>query len=386
MRIALARLSASLLALTLVASCASGPSEEEVAEQARVAAEAARLAAIPNVSLNSTVIQEAAVYLAFTRDMGTLRGGFTDAASIQEALRRGAAYDARQVSRGLVAYASILAMQSPEFVAGVRANATDRDSRNALVSRIVADPAAAGRLPGADVAAGLIIGTLESDIRLLREAADSVENDAYAIQADGRRDWARVAVPEREARLNTVRDLSRPSLAPAGEAARLSAAVQSGSGLNVAAARPRTPPYPQSVENALALAALALLDGAGENARSNTDALMYDRASLDCFESSKLNLFQCLAASRPSYEDMFCLGRHVVRDLGQCARGAALPAGQITVGAPAQSRVAPAPQVQPRALDTAPQSEPTPTTAVAPAATVPTPTQRLNSQVQAPQS
>lgn len=388
MRFAIARLSASVLALALVASCASGPSEEEVAEQARVAAEAARLAAIPNVSLNSNVIQEAAVYLAFTRDMGTLRGGFADAASIQEALRRGAAYDARQVSRGLVAYASILAMQSPEFVAGVRANATDRESRNALVARIVADPASAGRLPGADLAAGLIIGTLENDIRLLREAADSVENDAYAIQADSRRGWANVAVPDREARLQTVRGLSRPALASAEEAARLSAAVQSGSGLNVAAARPRTPPYPQSVENALALAALALLDGAGENARSNTDALMYDRASLDCFESSKLNLFQCLAASRPSYEDMFCLGRHVVRDLGQCARGAALPAGQITVGAPTQTRVAPTPRLEPRALDTVPQTTSTPaiTPSAAPVTTVPTPTQRLNSQVQAPQS
>jgi len=238
MRIALARLSASLLALTLVASCASGPTEEERVEQARVAAEQARLAAIPTVSLNSNVIQEAAVYLAFTRDMATLRGGFSDPQSIQDALRRGAAYDARQVSRGLVAYAAVLAMQSPEFVAGVRANATDRVSRNALVDRIVGDPGAASRLPGADVAAGLIIGTLETDVRLLGQAADSVENDAYAIQADGRRDWARVAVPDREGRLNTVRGLSRPALAPAGEASRLSAAALSGSGLNVAAARP----------------------------------------------------------------------------------------------------------------------------------------------------
>ena len=33
---------------------------------------------------------------------------------------------------------------------------------------------------------------------------------------------------------------------------------------------------------------------------------------------SKLMLFQCLAASRPSYEDMFCVGRHVARDLATC--------------------------------------------------------------------
>ena len=46
---------------------------------------------------------------------------------------------------------------------------------------------------------------------------------------------------------------------------------------------------------------------------------------------SKLNLFQCLAASRPNYEDMFCLGRHIVRDLATCSRGAAMPAPIVTV-------------------------------------------------------
>ena len=29
----------------------------------------------------------------------------------------------------------------------------------------------------------------------------------------------------------------------------------------------------------------------------------------------RIGLFQCLAASRPSYEDIFCIGRHVARDL-----------------------------------------------------------------------
>lgn len=396
---AFTRVAASVLALAFVAGCAAGPSEEErrAEAQAQMAAiQAQALAARPPISLNSNVIQEAAVYLAFTRDMATLRGGFESPEAIQAALRRGAGYDARQVSRGLIAYAAILAMQSPEFVTGVQTFARDRTTRNAMVDRIVANPASASTLPGADAAAGLIIATLDEDIRRLREAADSVENDAYAIQADGRTSWARVHVADRETRLAAVRSLSRSSLAPAEEAARLSAAVQSGSGLGVTPAeRRRSPPYPQSVENALALAALALLDGAGENARANTDALMFERQSLDCFESSKLNLFQCLAASRPHYEDMFCLGRHVVRDLGQCARGTALPAGVITVGNPTQSRidaraapsvdqVAPPPvPITPAPLSSgpAPIQSPAPTPASSLNAT-----QRLNSAVAAPES
>jgi hypothetical protein len=397
--VTLARAAASLLAIALVAGCASGPTEEEqrAEAQAQLAAiQAQALAARPPISLNSNVIQEAAVYLAYTRDMATLRGGFESPEAIQAALRRGAAYDARQVSRGLIAYAAILATQSPEFVTGVQSFARDRATRNAMVDRIVANPASASTLPGADAAASLIIATLDEDIRRLREAADSVENDAYAIQADGRTSWARVHVADRETRLASARSLSRPSLAPAEEAARLSAAVQSGSGLSVKSTeRLRSPPYPQSVENALALAALALLDGAGENARANTDALMFERQSLDCFESSKLNLFQCLAASRPHYEDMFCLGRHVVRDLGQCARGTALPAGVITVGAPTQSRVA-APErpsveqptsraipITPAPLTSGPPSAQTPSQTQAPSLSA---TQRLNSGVAAPES
>ncbi|WP_051651251.1 hypothetical protein [Brevundimonas bacteroides] len=397
--VTLARAAASLLAIAVVAGCASGPSEEEqrAEAQAQLAAiQAQVLAARPPISLNSNVIQEAAVYLAYTRDMATLRGGFESPEAIQAALRRGAAYDARQVSRGLIAYAAVLATQSPEFVTGVQSFARDRATRNAMVDRIVANPASASTLPGADAAASLIIATLDEDIRRLREAADSVENDAYAIQADGRTSWARVHVADRESRLANVQSLSRPNLAPAAEASRLSAAVQSGSGLGVASAeRLRSPPYPQSVENALALAALALLDGAGENARANTDALMFERQSLDCFESSKLNLFQCLAASRPHYEDMFCLGRHVVRDLGQCARGTALPAGVITVGAPTQSRVAaqerpPVEQIAPRPapitpapFTTSPAPAQTPSQTQAPTLTT---TQRLNSGIAAPEN
>ncbi len=394
---ALTRVAASVLALAFVAGCSPTEAERRAEAQRELAAiQAQALAARPPISLNSNVIQEAAVYLAYTRDMATLRGGFESPEAIQEALRRGAGYDARQVSRGLIAYAAILAMQSPEFVTGVQTFARDRETRNAMVDRIVGNPASASTLPGADAAAGLIIATLDEDIRRLREAADSVENDAYAIQADGRTSWARVHVADRDSRLASVRSLSRPNLAPADEAARLTAAVQSGSGLVVAPTdRRRAPPYPQSVENALALAALALLDGAGENARANTDALMFERQSLDCFESSKLNLFQCLAASRPQYEDMFCLGRHVVRDLGQCARGTALPAGLVTVGAPTQTRVeTPArlsvepPVAQPVPITPAPLATPTPAPSTAPATREPavTATQRLNSGVAAPES
>lgn len=395
MRLVLPRLGVSLAAVAMAAllgSCASGKAEAE-AEAARLA-EAAAIAARqpPPIALNDSVAQAASVYLTFTRDVTAIQGGFASPEAVQAALRRGAAYDPDQISRGLVAYASILALQSPEFVAGVRSAAATPGARRQLVERIVADPTHASTLPGAEAAAGLVISMLETDIIALANAADTVETDAYTIQyaGDPRSGWGRAASPDREGRLQAVKDLSARAVLPSPEeSARLYAAAHDGSGLGAEGVRTRRPPYAPSVSNALAMAALAALGAAGENARANTDALQYDRASQDCLASSKLNLFQCLAASRPAYEDMFCLGRHVMRDLATCARGAALPSAIVTVDDPTASRVAApaAPRVTPRALPPAPLADPltpVPVPAPAPAPTpaegpTPSPTQRLNS-------
>ncbi|WP_396595586.1 hypothetical protein [Brevundimonas sp. R86498] len=388
MRLVLPRLGAAFAAVAvagLLGSCASGRAEAE-AEAARLA-EAAALAARqpPPVALNDSVAQAASVYLTFTRDITAIQGGFASPEAVQAALRRGAAYDPDQISRGLVAYASILALQSPEFVAGVRSAAPTPAERQELVGRIVADPTLASTLPGAEAAAGLIIGMMETDIIALANAADTVETDAYTIQyaGDPRSGWGRAPSPDREGRLQTVKDLSARAVLPsAEESARLYAAAHSGAGLNATATRTRRPPYAPSVSNALAMGALAVLGAAGDNARANTDALQYDRTSQDCLASSKLNLFQCLAASRPAYEDMFCLGRHVMRDLATCARGAALPSAIVTVDDPTASRItAPAaPRATPQPLPPAPAAAlPTPIQTPVPAPTsTPTPTQRLN--------
>jgi len=324
----------ALAAAALMAGCASDNAAVEAeAEAARVAAEIAARTP-PPIRLNEGVAQAAAVYMAFSRDMAALEGGFTDPEQIQAALRRGSAYDPGQISRGLVAYASILALQSPEFVAGVRSLADDTATREKLVADIVADPRYASTLPGAEAAAGLVMSTLAADINALGRAANSIENDAYAIQApyDPRRPWGVTEVTGREGRLEAAKARSAETMLPsADEASRLFAAAHSGGGALPVSGEPRKPPYPPAVANALALAALAALGYAGENARANTDALQFDRVSHGCLTMSKLNLFQCLAASRPNYEDMFCLGRHIVRDLATCSRGAAMPAPIVTV-------------------------------------------------------
>jgi hypothetical protein len=375
----------ALAATAVLTGCASGDNLE--AEAARLAAAAEAAARLPPpITLNDSVAQAASVYVAFTRDMAAIEGGFADPEAVQAALRRGSAYNPEQLSRGLVAYASILALQSPEFVAGVRQYAGHPATRDRLVADIVADPRRASYLPGAEAGAGLIIATLRHDIDALGRAADAVENDAYAVQAsyDARRAWGVAHVADREGRLAAAKARSAEVMAPsAADAAGLFAAAHNGTGLPVSGG-PRRPPYPPAVENALALAALAALGAAGDNARANTDALQNEPAGQRCLNLSKLNLFQCLAASRPSYEDMFCVGRHIVRDLATCTRGAAMPAAVVTVSdlVPVGPPIAAAPP--PIVISPAP---PPPAQTPAPAARpgiALSPTERLNTGASRP--
>lgn len=322
MRLALSRRAVAVVvaaSTALLASCSTPAPEPVVVVEAPPPP--------PPVTLNEGVAQAASIYVAFMRDVGTIQAGFPDAESIQTAMHKGAAYDPATLSRGMIAYGSILALQAPEFVTGVRTFAVDPATRADVVANIIRDPAYAAGLPGADVAAGLIIATLGQDIASLTTIADAVEQDAYTIQerSDPRRRWAVVPIPNRENRLETAKTISAGQMLPsAEESARLFAAANSGSGLNLAPAT-QAPPYTPAVVHSLAIAALAALGAAGDDARANTEALSIETNAQFCLDMSKLNLFQCLAASRPSYEDMFCVGRHIVRDLATCTTQATVP-------------------------------------------------------------
>lgn len=353
---------AALAVAVLLASCESGPSKAELEAQRLAAELAARKP--PPVSLNQGVADAASIYVAFLREAQTIQpGGFPDAESIQAALRKGSAYDADQLSRGLIAYGAIIALQSPEFVAGVQQFSVDPTQRQQMVAQIVADPAYAASLPGADAAAGLISATIGKDAIAMRAIAEAIEQDAYTIQgrSDPRRSWAIVPIPNREIRLESAKTLSAVTMLPsAQEASQLFAAANSGTGLGLAASR-KGPPYTPAVVRSLAIAALGALGAGGDEARVNTEALTHEPNSEFCMDMSKLMLFQCLAASRPSYEDIFCLGRHITRDLATCTTEAT-QITTIVVGDPQETGAAPA---RTPISVTVPQATPVPTPAAA---------------------
>jgi len=340
-------LAAAAAAAAVLASCATP--EPEPAPAAPPPAPV--YAPLPAVALNEGVAQAASIYVAFMREASTIQAGFTSAEAIQAAIRRGASYEPAQLSRGMIAYGSILALQSPEFVQGVRAIAADPANRRQMIDRIVADPAYAATLPGADAAAGLIIGTIGRDSAAMLVIADAVEADAYTIQArnDPRRRWAVAHITDRVTRLEGAKSLSAVQMLPsAEESARLFAAANSGSGLSLNPSR-SGPPYTPAIARSLSIAAPAALGAGRRDDRAHTEAPAGGQNSRFCPTLSKLMLFQCLAASRPSYEDMFCVGRHVARDLATCTaqnitpapvEGAETAVAGAADSAPAQTPVA----------------------------------------------
>ena len=77
-------------------------------------------------------------------------------------------------------------------------------------------------------------------------------------------------------------------------------------------------PYTDAVNRSLAIAAIAILGEGGDNRADALSQLLDDDDGQKCLGMSKLNLYQCLAVAKPYYEDVFCLGQHVLMDTGQC--------------------------------------------------------------------
>ena len=277
---------------------------------------------LPAVALNGSVAEAAAIYLAYMNDTAAIGSAFEDGSAVRGSLLRASAYEPVQLSRGMVAYAAVVALQSPEFVNGVRGLAADPAARDQILRQLVADPAYAVQLPGAPQAAGLIAAQIQGHGQSMFSAGSAVKQTAYDIQ---RQRWSSQHVTDRESRLEQVRVLGVTPLNPDySRSATLQQAAQSGQGLQLPAAE-ATPPYTQAVVRGLALAAIAALGQAGDENRNITDSLLNEPVSADCLSFTRLMILQCLAASRPHYEEIFCLGQHLMMDTAQCVIDSAGP-------------------------------------------------------------
>lgn len=288
----------------------------------------------PPVTLAPQVIEQASAYRVYMQRATQIDPAFQNGAAVADSLRTAAAYEPRQLMRGAMAYGAVAALQEPRYVASVRAFAIDPAARRQMVAQILREPSYVLGLEGAQAAAGLAVAAIGEEGQKLYQRGTAVKQAAYDIQ---RSPWSKSEVANRPGRLAQTKALSGvPQTGDSQDVALLSQAAVGAAPLALTPS-PAQPPYSPVVVRSLALAALAALGSAGDANISEVTNLLSDPASDSCLSMSKLNLYQCLAVSKPHYEDVFCLGQHVLMDTGQCLiRSAGLPAPV----APARVKVA----------------------------------------------
>jgi len=269
----------------------------------------------PPVSLSPKVVEQASAYRAYIGHAGAISPSFSSGADVAQGLKTGEAYQPGQLLEGAIGYGAVVALQDPAFVAGVRKYVGDPEQRRTIAYEIMKDPNYAVSFAGSSSAAGLVKAALGDDGRRLVELGRSIHQAAYDVQ---HQPWSKAEVDGREKRMALAKELSsKPSLGDINETTRLQMAV-SGSGQLSVAGENASPPYSPAVVHSLAVAALAALGYANDNSLPQVLPILSDPASATCLNLSKLNLYQCLAVSKPHYEDVFCLGQHGLEETGQC--------------------------------------------------------------------
>jgi hypothetical protein len=292
----------------------------------------------PGVSLARDVVAAASAFETYTRNAATVSAGFDDGSSVADALAKGAAYQPQQLDAGMIAYGAIAALQEPAFLDGVRAAARET-SPEALIARLTENPESVVEIDGVGAAAGRAQAALLKRGAPLGVTGRAVKQAAYDVQ---HQDWSKRPIADSAGRLARVKAMSAALFTPGdADAGRLIQAATAPRDDDAAGAEGGAVFTPVTVR-AAALAALAVLGAAGDNAAAKLDAVMHEPKSGFCMKIAKLNLYQCLAVAGPHYEDVFCLGQHALIDTAQCvtdaAGGAKAPAASpMTTAAPRQA-------------------------------------------------
>jgi hypothetical protein len=280
---------------------------------------------MPDVSMAHDFVVAAGAYDDYMHQAASISPAFADAGGVGQSLRAGSAYEPAQLRHGMVAYAAIAVLTDQAFVNAVRASAPLPEDRYELVKKIFANPKAALAFDRDGRAAGIAKHAMVTSGMRLFEAGDSVRLAAYSMQ---HQPWSLQTVPDLDSRAEVIKHLSTtPRSSPGSETQALDLMI-AGEPPAGQALDPAPGPYTGLVIRAVALAALASIGQADDEAAPRLGWLTDDYYLDHCLAEAKLSLFECLAVARPNYEDVFCLGQHAMKDTGACVvigAGGAVP-------------------------------------------------------------
>ncbi|MFQ5563725.1 MAG: hypothetical protein ACE5FO_09170 [Parvularculaceae bacterium] len=279
--------------------------------------------------------RRAADYILFREDVAAIEAEpLNSAASTREAHKRLGAHDSYALSGGWVAYAALVAADTPEFAEALQKELRSKKRRgrrglsgkDAFLARLAADPSYPRKLNGAKAAMKAVLEMTARDSARFADLGATFKTQAYAMQ---KTKWGKQRIQPGSKRLSeaaryaTSRPAARPpTLAPATDhgvtapsLASAEPAWSPGWGQSAAPGRISEPNAQVVMDRVLNLAARYAIDGVNEKV---VEVYAKNDHSERCLSLSKLTLNQCIAATRTPYEEAFCLGEHGLNDVATC--------------------------------------------------------------------
>ncbi|MET0547279.1 MAG: hypothetical protein ABWZ40_13315 [Caulobacterales bacterium] len=261
---------------------------------------------------------------------------------LDAALTRMAGHSPSTLSKGFISFGALNAAQSEGFNKSLNKIRNSYGDKR-LYSGLKKDVNYASRLPGAGDAIQVALATSQREGAKAITVGEMFEQKAYAMQKlpmkNDKAPKGSVRVAELKAASANGRPTSKAFLAAMKSPAASGSKPDDSSGLlqqiSQALKIGPSPAYAASsgvtgglrykaagketIDRMVTLAAYQSL-GTGDKYSDEQEDVMADPKTKDCLEWAKLQLNQCVAASRFKYEHAFCLGRHALKDVGACMK------------------------------------------------------------------
>lgn len=290
----------------------------------------------------------AAAYGTYQKNVGELHSrGLNSVKDVDNALTTLAGQNPAQLSRGWLAYAGLVASQSPELRSSVR-EVVAAYGAEGISSGMVTDSNYVRRvLTGGNSSVSLALAATNADNRRLQRSASYFREQAYTLQGQG---WAKTklrgpqmsskvdtliasARTERPARGAIVTAFSSPNINSALQQAGTSGAPSLWDGVIDAASGIRFPSlrnptlrasqrtvrrgHEATADKIATLAAFRIIGVNSSNA-SYVNQALGEGPVRGCVSKAQLNINQCVAANSFPFETVDCIGKHAIGEVGAC--------------------------------------------------------------------
>lgn len=275
----------------------------------------------------------AANYIRFREDVAVIEAmPFDNAEVTREAHRLLAAHDSDDLSAGWVAYAALVAADTPEFAEALKEEVDKKKrrgrlgGRDGLLSNLAQNPSYARGLPGADKAIGAVLAMTARDGARITALGEAFKAQAYAMQ---KTKWGKQRIANSQDRLKEAASFQRGRGAPIAPAFEhvshdgvLAPSLASAKGQWAPDWGEQAPAGHMSEANAEVIMDRVLNLAARYSTGTLNGKFVSVYAQNDksnrCLSMAELTLDQCIAATRTPYEEAFCLGEHALIDIADC--------------------------------------------------------------------